>query len=114
MQKASQGITMDGWAAIELLQADKELAARPGSFATVPEEDRDRLSDLNDFAALAMIRSWTFDEPITVESIRDRSLPDYDTLRRETAEAAKALVTDFSPSPDPASPTRPSSASKKR
>jgi hypothetical protein len=114
MQRASQGISPEGWVAIDRLQNDDAFAKTPGSISTVPEDDMDRLSALNDAAVLAMLRSWTLPEPLTIEAIQGVAAPDYDVLRSETAYAAKAIFTDFSPSPDEQSPTRPSSASRKR
>ena len=65
---------------------------------------------LNDLVMVAVVAEWSFDQAITPETVGDIPGDAYDVLRRETAKLVTALIPDFSPNPDPASPTPPSGA----
>lgn len=67
----------------------------------------DRFEELNDLAIVALVAEWSYDFPISVETVGDLPGDAYDELRRATAKQALALIPDFSPDPDPASPTGP-------
>lgn len=75
---------------------------------TLELEDLDAFKAMSDATILAYLRSWSFEEKPTVEALQDLSLKDYEAL--EAATKAIEARPDFTPSPDPASPTNPSSA----
>lgn len=67
----------------------------------------ERFEDLNDLVIVAMVAEWSFDLPISPETVGDLPGDAYDVLRQETARGIRELLPDFSPNPDPASPTGP-------
>lgn len=67
----------------------------------------DRFQALNDLVIVALVSEWSFELPISVEAVGELPADAYDLLRRETARDVSALMPDFSPSPDPSSPTGP-------
>jgi hypothetical protein len=70
-------------------------------------ETFDQFQALNDLVIVALVEEWSFDRPVTIDSVGDLPGDAYDMLRRETAKHVNALLPDFSPNPDPASPTGP-------
>lgn len=68
---------------------------------------------IRDAAIVAALISWTLELPLpTLESVQDLPGDVYDALVKETEGVFTGLGVDFSPSPDPESPTRqPSSSS---
>jgi hypothetical protein len=73
--------------------------------------DLDVFNELNDLCIVAMVREWSFPEPVSVETVVDRKAPDFNALREACAPAVQSLYVDFSADKDPDSPTSPSSAS---
>jgi hypothetical protein len=67
-----------------------------------------RFQALNDLVIVALVAEWSFEGPVSVEAVGDLPGDAYDVLRRETAKWVNDLIPDFSPDPDPASPTGPS------
>lgn len=66
------------------------------------------LYDLQDATILAYLKDWTLPLPLPqdADALGDLESDVYDALRSATAPAgAEAVVTDFSPSPDPTAPT---------
>lgn len=67
----------------------------------------------------AFIVDWSYPEPVSLRAVRNMDPADFDAIAKATAPAgARVLETgaglDFSPTDDPASPTRPSPASDRR
>ena len=88
-----------------------------GASAILASEDGERslssealglMSELNDAVAVAMIESWSYDMPVSPDSMLDLVGADYDFLRAATAPYVMQLLPDFDPTPDPESPTAPS------
>jgi hypothetical protein len=69
----------------------------------------DLLDELNDRMVLERVMGWSFDQPVTMDGLQELPGPVYDELRELCSTNADAGP-DFSPTPDPASPTVPSSA----
>lgn len=69
------------------------------------------LDDLNDKVVLTRVVGWSFDLPVSADSLLDLPGPVYDRLRELCAEGALESTPDFSPSTDTASPTEPSTVS---
>jgi hypothetical protein len=65
--------------------------------------------ELDDAVILAMVSEWSFDLPITAESLDEIPGDAKDVLNTESAKHLDALMPSFAVNPDPASPTEPSS-----
>ena len=78
-------------------------------------EDVAVLSEANDYGILALVAHWSSDPaPKTPDDLLNIPSRDYDVLREAAGAFVVTLMTDFSPSPDAASPTSPSSDSAVR
>lgn len=66
------------------------------------------LDDINDAAIVALVESWTFPCPVTLDGLLDLPGPAYDALKAETAKHVLKLLPTFTPTADPDSPTPPS------
>lgn len=88
----------------EMTQAEQlALAAAMGDAFDV-------LEDLQDALVVAVTRGWSWDFPVTADGVLDLPGPALDALRKAVAPWQTALNPNFEPTPDPASPTGPSSA----
>jgi hypothetical protein len=90
-----------------------EIAAAKEAGTDGPDLTADVLGGfqaLNDLVMVAVVADWSFDLAVTPETVGDLPGDAYDVLRRETAKCVTDLIPDFSPNPDPASPTPPSGA----
>lgn len=74
----------------------------------VAPHDLDILFDLNDALVLALVESWSFPSPVAADGLGELPGPAYDALLKLASPSMLALLPDFGPSPDPASPTPPS------
>jgi hypothetical protein len=70
--------------------------------------------DLNDLLAVALLSAWSLVDPtslaqvpIGLEALRDLSQRDYSAIRTAVAPFITQMLPDFSPSPDPESPSSP-------
>lgn len=70
----------------------------------------DLLEDLNDALAFAFVAGWSFDLPVSLDSLQDLPGKDLDALREKCSPLLSQLLPNFEPSPDDASPTAPSIA----
>ena len=66
--------------------------------------------ELNDLVAVALIEAWSWDVPVSIESLTDLETASYDAIQRATAPMLSAMMPSFEPTPDPESPTVPSGA----
>lgn len=88
----------------ELTESEKlAIAASMG-------EAFDVLEELQDALVVAVTRGWSWDAPVTPDGVLDLPGPALDALRQAVAPYQRALNPNFEPTPDPASPTGPSSA----
>jgi hypothetical protein len=65
--------------------------------------------ELNDLIVVALVESWSFDFPVTSDTVLDLPHDDLRSLHAKCAEVGKALFLSTDPDPDPESPTQPSS-----
>lgn len=64
------------------------------------------LFTMRDAAIVSGLVSWTREEPLpTSDTVLDLPAALYDALAKATTGLVQAVMTDFSPSPDPQSPT---------
>lgn len=75
----------------------------------VPEDEFLALYEFNDLVAVALIQEWSWDMPITVDSLLDLPSTTYDEVLKVTAPLVTDLMPSFEPDvDDPNSPTGPS------
>lgn len=66
------------------------------------------LYEFNDLVAIALIKEWSWDLPISLEGLLDLPAKDYDQVLKLTAPLVTELMPKFEPDPentDPESPT---------
>jgi hypothetical protein len=63
----------------------------------------------DDLLIVALVESWSYEAAIGVEALQDLPGRSYDVLLAACEPLAAAMSPDFGPSPDPESPTSPSS-----
>lgn len=64
---------------------------------------------VQDSLIAALVESWSYDKPVSAEAVQDLPGRAYDALCEACEPLAAALNPDFTPNPDPESPTQPSS-----
>lgn len=87
---------------------DREAATKVG-LAAISSGSRGMKRDADDLLIMALVQSWSYEEPVSVEALQDLPGRAYDLLLKACEPLASAMSPDFSPSPDPESPTSPSS-----
>lgn len=80
-----------------------------GNPSTPSTEGLEVVEALQDHVCVALIASWSFDLPITVDTVVDIPGPAYDALRVATAPLFLELMPDFGPS-NPSDRTTPTGA----
>lgn len=73
-------------------------------------EDLILVDRLNDLTAVALVESWSYEFPVTLETLQDITGPDYDALRAASKPFFNELILNVQPTSDPDSPTEPSNA----
>jgi hypothetical protein len=68
----------------------------------------DQFYELNDLLIIARVESWSFDFPITLDSLGDLTQEDYEVLQTIAANNVTSMVPNFGLSNNPDSPTPPS------
>ena len=68
----------------------------------------DQFYELNDLLIVARVESWSFDLPISVDSLGDLTQEDYELLQKIAATNVTSMVPNFGLSNNPDSPTPPS------
>jgi hypothetical protein len=86
------------------LTPDEQLALAAGM-----GDAFDALEDLQDALVVAVVRGWSWGEAVTVDAVLDLPGPALDALRTAVSPWQNAMNPNFDPTPDPASPTGPSS-----
>jgi hypothetical protein len=77
------------------------------------EVDADSLNgmfEFNDLLAVALVKAWSFEEPITVDGMLDLPTASYDAIQKIVAPLLSELLPSFEASPEADSPTDPSDA----
>lgn len=64
----------------------------------------------NDLLITALVESWSYETAVSPDALQDLPGRAYDLLLQACEPLAIVMSPDFSPSPDPESPTSPSSA----
>jgi hypothetical protein len=70
----------------------------------------DVLEELQDALVVAVTRGWSWQAPVSADSVLDLPGPALDALRQAVSPWQQALNPNFEPNPAPESPTEPSSA----
>ena len=78
--------------------------------ASIKPEILDQFNELNDLLIVAIVESWSFEAPISVESLGDFPQADYEALQEIAAKDVTSMMPRFGASNDPNSPTKPSDA----
>lgn len=87
----------------ELTEAEGlEIAAHP---------DADLLEDLDYLAVAALVAEWSYDFPVSADTVLDLPSCDLDALRAAVRPLIPQMSPNFTPTPDPDSPTPPSAGS---
>lgn len=68
----------------------------------------DLLENLNDLLVAAAVRGWSYDFPVSADSAQDLPGHDLDALREVCSPYMAKLSPNFEPSPEPDSPSVPS------
>jgi hypothetical protein len=71
----------------------------------VSEETMRFFSEFNDLVALAMIKEWSFEFPISLEGLLDLPSRTYDDVRKAVTPFVNELIPDFGVDPDPKATT---------
>jgi len=64
-------------------------------------------SEFNDLLAIAMVESWSFDSPVSIDGLLDLDKKTYDEIRSLVSPFVQQLMPDFGISPDPKVTTEP-------
>jgi len=76
--------------------------------ATMDPAVIDQFYELNDLLIVARVESWSFELPISVDSLGDLTQEDYELLQKVAAQNVTSMVPNFGLSNNPDSPTPPS------
>jgi hypothetical protein len=76
--------------------------------ATMDPSVIDQFYELNDLLIVARVESWSFELPISVDSLGDLTQEDYELLQKVAAQNVTSMVPNFGLSNNPDSPTPPS------
>lgn len=98
-----------GLAEIEASGDAPDAAAAARIAASLSGDALAAMDDLNDALVVALVDVWSFDVPCNAESVADLPGDAYEALRDACAPFLTDLMPNFAPSPDPGSPTLPSS-----
>lgn len=78
--------------------------------ASINPQILDQFNELNDLLILARIESWSFDFPISKESLGEFAQADFEMLQEISAKDVTSMMPKFGISNDPESPPNPSGA----
>lgn len=75
---------------------------------SLDQEAMDEFYELNDLLVLARVQEWSFDFPVTRESIGDLPSAIYEKLQKACSKNLIEMIPDFGQDNNPDSPTNPS------
>ena len=119
-------IRYQAWVAREALAAEKAAADAGTEFnadefipsmpspvkqQNLTDDQLDLLSNLTDAVTVALVESWSFDFPVSMDALQDLPDGDYRKLLDAASKHRDALLPSFDVDPDPESPTAPSGES---
>jgi hypothetical protein len=90
--------------------AGNEVEAAAEIVANIDLDLFSKFNDLNDLLILARIAAWSYDLPITLDSVLELPSGDYQILQEVTAKDITEMMPNFAQDNDPSSPTLPSNA----
>lgn len=99
----------NGTEALANAAGDQEQAAAE-LVANIDGELFSKFNDLNDLLILARVAAWSFDLPITLDSVLDLPASDYYLLQEVAAKDITEMMPNFVQNTNPSSPTLPSNA----
>jgi len=99
----------NGTEALANAAGDQEQAAAE-LVANIDGELFSKFNDLNDLLILARVAAWSFDSPITLDSVLDLPAGDYYLLQEVAAKDITEMMPNFARDYNPSSPTLPSNA----
>jgi hypothetical protein len=99
----------NGTEALANAAGDQEQAAAE-LVANIDGELFSKFNDLNDLLILARVAAWSFDSPITLDSVLDLPASDYYLLQEVAAKDITEMMPNFVQNTNPSSPTLPSNA----
>ena len=78
-----------------------------GDESGVDEDTISGMFEFNDLLAIALIKEWSFDAPVTVDNLLDLPANSYDAIQKVVAPLLEPLMPSFSveDSSDPKAPT---------
>lgn len=94
--------------ATAMQRAAEKVRAEADSGMDLSEDEFLALYQFNDLVAVALIESWSWDMPVSLEGLLDLPAVDYDEILRVTAPMITDLMPKFEPdmeNNDPESPT---------
>jgi len=94
--------------AASIQQVARELTASIDTDSAASKESVLSLYDFNDLVAVALISAWSWDAPVTVESLQDLPGSEYDEIQKLVSPLIGELMPNFEPDPAADSPTEPS------
>jgi hypothetical protein len=71
----------------------------------INEETMRFFSEFNDLVAIAMIKEWSFEFPVSLEGLLDLPSRTYDDVRLAVTPFVNELIPDFGVDPDPKATT---------
>jgi hypothetical protein len=80
------------------IDAQKFADLQDGDFTGA---DMNELQSLNDLVAIALIKDWSFEQPVTLEGLLDIPSGAYDELLALVAPKIGQLMPNFGVNPDP-------------
>lgn len=84
-----------------------EVASAKAALDSLSMEELARADELNDLMALALIIKWSHPAPVSMEALLDLPSQDYNAIRTAVAPHVTGMFPDFSPTPEPGTPTTP-------
>ncbi len=94
--------------AASIQQVARELTTSIDTDSMASKESVLSLYDFNDLVAIALISAWSWDAPVTVESLQDLPGSEYDEIQKLVSPLIGELMPNFEPDPAADSPTGPS------
>jgi hypothetical protein len=93
-------------ATVEKAQGNKKLSkAEQDALAAGLKDSFEPLEELNDRLVVAVVAGWSYDFPVSYDTILDLPVRDLDALREHVAPYMEQLSPNFSPQKDKNSPT---------
>lgn len=85
-------------------------AAGEAEGGVVSSDSLTGMFEFNDLLAVALIKQWSFTEPITTDGLLDLPTVTYDAIQKIVAPLLSDLMPSFEATPEVDSPTEPSDA----